>query len=192
MDSLALKFILPVIGIMAVTSEWSQRTGLVTFALEPRRLRVGLAKWLAALVLGAVVIAFAVAFAALMTVLLSTFTGHDADWSFGADKVAWFALVFLIFVSMGVAFGLLIQNTPAAICAFLFIPIAFSILTSLPAIRTVGEWADPNQSLFYLIGDDADRPANLVGKVLVSLGLWLALPMVLGLIRLQRREVKSS
>src|SRR5262252_8302981 len=28
-------FILPILGILLVTSEWSQRTGLVTFTLEP-------------------------------------------------------------------------------------------------------------------------------------------------------------
>ncbi len=36
--------LLPVLGIMLVTSEWSQRTAMTTFALEPRRTRVVLAK----------------------------------------------------------------------------------------------------------------------------------------------------
>ena len=44
--------LLPILGIMAATAEWTQRTGLVTFTLEPRRGRVVLAKALAALVLG--------------------------------------------------------------------------------------------------------------------------------------------
>ena len=30
-------FLLPVLGIMLVTSEWSQRTAMVTFTLEPHR-----------------------------------------------------------------------------------------------------------------------------------------------------------
>lgn len=29
-------FLLPVLGIMVLTTEWSQRTAMVTFALEPR------------------------------------------------------------------------------------------------------------------------------------------------------------
>ena len=37
-------FLLPILAIMLVTSEWSQRTALVTFTLEPRRSRVVLAK----------------------------------------------------------------------------------------------------------------------------------------------------
>src|SRR5215218_2960628 len=36
--------LLPVLGIMVVTSEWGQRTAMVTFALEPRRPLVILAK----------------------------------------------------------------------------------------------------------------------------------------------------
>ena len=36
-------FLLPVMAILAVTAEWSQRTGLVTFTLEPSRMRVAAA-----------------------------------------------------------------------------------------------------------------------------------------------------
>src|SRR5205814_2512849 len=32
--------LLPIVGILLVTSEWSQRTGMVTFALVARRVRV--------------------------------------------------------------------------------------------------------------------------------------------------------
>src|SRR5687767_9942655 len=36
--------LLPVLGILSVTGEWSHRTVLTTFALEPRRVRVLAAK----------------------------------------------------------------------------------------------------------------------------------------------------
>ena len=46
-------FLLPVLGIMLVTSEWSQRTAMVTFALEPSRSRGDpAAKLVAALLVG--------------------------------------------------------------------------------------------------------------------------------------------
>ena len=44
LTTLPLVMLLPILGIMAATAEWSQRTGLVTFTLEPRRGRVILAK----------------------------------------------------------------------------------------------------------------------------------------------------
>jgi ABC-2 type transport system permease protein len=40
--------LLPIVGILLVTSEWSQRTAMITFALVPRRPRVLAAKLLRA------------------------------------------------------------------------------------------------------------------------------------------------
>src|SRR5262245_60938339 len=45
---------LPVIGILLVTSEWTQRTSLITFTLVPRRLRVLAAKIVAGIILALV------------------------------------------------------------------------------------------------------------------------------------------
>ena len=36
--------LLPIIGILLVSSEWSQRTALITFTLVPKRMRVMSAK----------------------------------------------------------------------------------------------------------------------------------------------------
>ncbi|MGC1207005.1 MAG: ABC transporter permease, partial [Ornithinimicrobium sp.] len=55
-----LSILLPIIGIMAATSEWSQRTAMTTFALEPRRGRTILAKVISSLALGVVLFAVAV------------------------------------------------------------------------------------------------------------------------------------
>ena len=57
-------FLLPVLGILLVTSEWGQRTALTTFALEPSRPRVIGAKFVAALLIGLAAIVVAVALAA--------------------------------------------------------------------------------------------------------------------------------
>src|SRR6188768_1448311 len=55
--------LLPIIGILLVTSEWTQRTALITFTLVPKRMRVMSAKLAAGVVLGliAVTVAFVVA-----------------------------------------------------------------------------------------------------------------------------------
>ena len=49
-----MTIILPIIGILAVTSEWSQRSGLTTFTLVPHRGRVLWAKFIAAVGVGVV------------------------------------------------------------------------------------------------------------------------------------------
>ena len=59
---LPVGILLPVLGILLVTSEWSQRTAMTTFTLVPRRSRVLTAKVLAASVLAVLgVVAAAVA-----------------------------------------------------------------------------------------------------------------------------------
>ena len=60
-------FLLPVLGILLVTSEWTQRTALVSFTLMPVRGRVLVAKVLAALIAGLAAIVLAMAVAALAT-----------------------------------------------------------------------------------------------------------------------------
>lgn len=60
-----LGVLLPVLGILAVTTEWSQRTGLVTFTLEPRRSRIAGAKLVAGVIAAAAFFAIATVVAAL-------------------------------------------------------------------------------------------------------------------------------
>jgi ABC-type transport system involved in multi-copper enzyme maturation permease subunit len=81
------KFVLPALAILAVTSEWSQRTGLITFTLVPGRGRVLRAKAAAALGLGLALIAIAFAVAAVGN-LFSGLRHGDGSWAFGAPASA--------------------------------------------------------------------------------------------------------
>ena len=65
----SLGYFLPILIIMLVTSETSQRTGLVTFTLEPRRSRVVVAKFIAGFVLAAAVMVLAALIAVAGTLL---------------------------------------------------------------------------------------------------------------------------
>ena len=47
-----MTIVLPIIAILAITGEWSQRTGLTTFTLVPNRRRVLLAKTISSVVVG--------------------------------------------------------------------------------------------------------------------------------------------
>src|SRR5699024_7347223 len=73
-------FLLPVLAILLVTSEWSQRTGLVTFTLEPRRPRVIVAKLVISLVAAVAAVAFATAGATLGTLLAEVFRDSGGAW----------------------------------------------------------------------------------------------------------------
>jgi ABC-2 type transport system permease protein len=80
--------LLPVVGIMLVTSEWSQRTAMTTFTLEPRRMRIVVAKLLAGVTLTAFVIAFALVVGLVCNVLFGALTRPSTGASAGRDSSA--------------------------------------------------------------------------------------------------------
>ena len=124
-----LGYFMPILIIMLVTSEASQRNGLVTFTLEPRRSRVVVAKFLAG---------FALAVAVM--VLARADRGRSARCSAPsrATRPAWtvdgnllfngFVLANVIGVLIGFAIATLLMNTAAAIVGYfvysLILPIA--------------------------------------------------------------------
>ena len=75
-----MTIILPIIAILSVTSEWSQRSGLTTFTLVPHRGRVVWAKAIAAVGIGVVSIVVAFAIGALGNMVGSAITGNDLVW----------------------------------------------------------------------------------------------------------------
>lgn len=182
-STLPLAILLPVIGIMAATAEWTQRTGLVTFTLEPRRGRVVLAKALGALALGLVVLAVAFAAAAVATL------AGDGAWDLDAAAGGGLTLALLIYVLQGVAFGLLFLNTPVAIVLVLVLPTAWSIVTQVfSSLADVGAWLDLDQVTRPLFaGEMAGQDWAQLGT---AVGLWVLLPLAVGTWRVLTREVK--
>ncbi|CAG7572878.1 ABC-2 family transporter [Barrientosiimonas humi] len=180
---------LPIVGILVVTAEWSQRTGLVTFSLEPRRGRVGFAKLVAAIVLGLATVALGAVLAAGTTFAGQLIRGTDPSWSIGWQTVLGIVVGQIVAVAMGVAFGMLLQNTPAAIVAYLVLPMLWSILgAAVSWLSTAGEWLDTSRTLQPLY--EAQMQGDDWPKLFVSIAVWVVLPLVLGMIRLRRSEVK--
>ncbi|MGI8870374.1 MAG: ABC transporter permease [Mycobacteriales bacterium] len=179
-------FLLPVLGILLVTSEWSQRTAMVTFTLAPKRLNTVLAKIVAAVVLATVALIVAIAVGALMTVI----GGGPHRWDVSAGRFGLFWLGQIIGVLQGVAFGLLILISAAAIVASFFIPIAFTILTSLSdSIRNVQPWIDLGTTSGYLFSDNS-LSAEKWAQLGTSTAIWMVLPLLIGIWRVLRAEVK--
>jgi ABC-type transport system involved in multi-copper enzyme maturation permease subunit len=180
-------FLLPVLGILLVTSEWSQRTALVTFTLMPVRDRVLLAKVLAALIAGIAAIVLAMAIAAVATLA----GGGDKPWAnIGADDIGKFCLLQVSGILQGLAFGLLFLSSAAAIVTFFVLPTAFSIVASLwGALKDAAPWIDLNtaqQPLFNATDLSGQEWWQLTTATLI----WVVLPFVVGLVRVLRAEVK--
>ena len=180
-------FLLPVLGVLLVTSEWGQRAGLTTFTLVPHRGQVILAKVIAAVLYGLAAIALAVLVAAAATVL----SGAPEPWGdYGVDDLGKLALLQTLGVLQGLAFGMLFLNSAAAIVTYFVVPIVFSIVTSLiEQVRDLQPWIDPGTSQAPLFSDAA-LSGEQWAQLLTGALLWIAVPMVLGGIRVLRSEVK--
>ncbi|MGH3297318.1 MAG: hypothetical protein ACRDP7_36540, partial [Trebonia sp.] len=139
------KFILPALAILVVTSEWSQRTGLVTFTLVPNRGRVLRAKGTATLGLGLALIAIAFAVAAVGN-LFSGLRHGDGSWAFGAPGFGEMVLVQVLTLLEGLAFGMLLRVSAAAIAAYYVLPTLWSALFSTPGLKGIAPWFDLNQA----------------------------------------------
>ena len=182
-------YLLPVLGILAITSEWSQRTGLVTFTLEPSRRRIVYAKLTAIVITGVAFVVLVLGLAAIANVIgMAVFDG-DGSWTFGIEGVRDVLLLQLMGLLQGVAFGMILMNSAAAIVTAFVLPTAFSVVANIvPKIQDAAPWIDLGTAqgpLFdhTMAGDDWAQLA------LTSLW-WIVIPLVAGVWRLLRSEVK--
>lgn len=185
--------LLPVLGIMLVTSEWSQRTAMVTFTLEPRRAHVVAAKLIAGLMLTGFVVVFALVVGLVCNLLYGLIQGNGSDWTFGWSGFFGFVITQTLAMLGGFALATLLLNTPGAIVLFFVykwvLPGLFALGTALMAwFSDVAPWIDfqaAQQPLFdmSLQGDD-------YAHLFVSGFIWLALPLAIGIWRILRAEVK--
>ena len=102
--ALGLSRLLPIALMLTMTAEWSQRTALATFTLEPRRSRVLAAKVAASLAISVIggCTAFGIAQAGLAVALADG--RHEAlGWSW--QELAGFALFVILTSAIGSAIG---------------------------------------------------------------------------------------
>jgi ABC-type transport system involved in multi-copper enzyme maturation permease subunit len=180
-------FLLPVLGILLITQEWTQRTGMVTFTLEPNRAKVVAAKVIAALAYGLLAVLLAMGLAALGAAV----SGAPGAWdNIGLDDLGKFTLLQASGLLQGLAFGLLFLNSAAAIVTYFVVPIAFSVVTSIwTALSDVQPWIDLGTSQTPLF-EGGNLTGEQWGQLATGTLIWVVLPFVLGLVRVLRAEVK--
>ncbi|WP_205474387.1 ABC transporter permease [Nocardioides sp. SYSU D00038] len=190
-----LGYFMPIIIIMLVTSEASQRNGLVTFTLEPRRSRVVVAKFLAGATLAATVMVLA-AVMAVVANAIAIATGADADWSVDGNLVFnGFVLANAIGVLVGFAIATLLMSTPGAIVAYfaytIILPVAVGFLSALSdGFDRIAPWIEFNTAQVPLFEGDYVPSGEEWAQIATSGFIWLVIPLVLGVMRLLRTEFK--
>jgi ABC-2 type transport system permease protein len=179
--------LLPVAGILLVTSEWSQRTGMITFALVPVRSRVLGAKLIASLALAVGMLVMAVGVVAAGVLVASP--GVDGTWSDVAPLIAQSAVYLTAGMLTGVAFGAILLASAPAIVALFALPIAWTAVASLSFFADAAPWLDTRLAL-------GPMPQEVLSTTQwahagTALALWMLLPLLIGIWRITRREVAS-
>ncbi len=185
--------VLPMVAILSVTSEWSQRSGLTTFTLVPSRGRVIAAKAAGALVIGVVSMFVALGIGALGNVLGTAISGAPTVWDVRPTEFATIVLANVLGMTVGFMLGVVIRNSPGAIVGYfvysLVLPTVFAMLAAFQDwFRDLQPWVDFNYASTRLFDE------TLTGEMWAQLGLsgliWLVLPLTVGLVLLRRSEVK--
>jgi ABC-type transport system involved in multi-copper enzyme maturation permease subunit len=181
--AVALSILLPVVSILTLTSEWSQRTALATFTQEPRRMRIVTAKITVSLMLGA----SAAVFGGLVTAAglgVAAASGRTLDANLTPVLLVAFLLYVVLNVMTGVALGALVHNSAAAIVASFILPIGFALLGR--ASQLVAEWLDYSTTFNWLLKGEWSGHTS---QILLSVILWVAIPLTAGLLRTVRRDI---
>jgi len=185
--------LLPVLGVMTVTSEWSQRTAMVTFTLEPARARVVGAKLVSILVISVCALVVGSVLGSLANLLYGALSGDDVIWGAAGKYLCYYLLVYVFGMATGFAFGAVTLNSAAGIVAYF----AYSLV--LPGMFAVGAqlmdwfailqpWIDFTTDQNHLL--DATMHGNGWAHLLTSGVIWLVTPLVVGIGRVRRAEVK--
>ncbi len=188
-----MSVILPIIAILSVTSEYSQRTGLATYTLVPKRGRVITAKAAAAFIVGVVGMVVALGVGALGNLLGAAIVGVDPTWNIAVGVLGQLVLANLLGMAIGFMLGVVLRNSPAAIVGYfvfsLVLPGALALLAAFQQwFADLQPWVDVNFAMGRLY--DETLTSEMWAQLGVSGVLWIALPMAIGLFFTMRAEVK--
>lgn len=185
--------VLPVLAILSVTSEWSQRSGLTTFTMVPHRGRVIAAKATVTAIVGVVSMLVALGVGALGTLVGSAVVGIDPVWDVSVAEFAAIVVANLLGMAVGFMLGVLLRSSPAAIVGYFVFSFVLSTLSyTLAAFQDwwadLQPWADFNyaQTALFEGWPTGEQWAQL-GTASVP---WLVLPLAVGLVLVRRSEVK--
>jgi len=185
--------ILPMIAILSVTSEWTQRSGLTTFTLVPHRGRVITAKLYATIAVAVVSMALALGIGAVGNVVGSTIAGVDTVWDITFQNFLLIVLANVLGMLAGFMLGIVIRNSSGAIVGYFVIsallPTIFMVLANAQEwFADLWPWIDFNYAQGALF-EGSPTSAEWAHLGVTAL-IWLVIPMAVGLRMVLRSEVK--
>jgi hypothetical protein len=187
--------ILPLIAILAVTSEWSQRTGLTTFTLVPHRSRIIAAKAISSVIIAIAAMALTFAVGAVGNLLSAAVTGTTLVWDVTITQCLYYVLGMILSLLIGFMLGVLIRASIGAIVAYFvytfLLPTIFGLLaTSQQWFHDLQPWIDIQFAQSGLFVFDKSLTAEQWANIGVTGIVWLVIPLLIGLRLVMRTEVK--
>lgn len=188
-SSQGINTLVPIVGILLVTSEWSQRTAQVTFTLVPQRQRVLWAKLGASIVLAIGAFVAALALSALFTALGGETLDGSSVWSIDGGVLVQSVIFYIISMLIGVGLGAAILLSAPAIVASFVLPIGLSaVLHLISGLEGVADWTDQSEALSPLTNHTLS--GHEWAQMLVCSLLWFGIPITIGLYRFLKNEVR--
>jgi hypothetical protein len=189
-----MSVILPVLAILAVTSEWSQRTGLTTFTLVPSRARVIGAKAVATLLVGVGSVALALAAGAVGNVAGSAVAGVDTVWDVSLVEASQLVLGNLVSMAVGFSLGVVLRASAGAIVGYFVVSLVLPGVLGLLAVVQdwfvdLQPWVDWNLTQVTLF-EGTTNTGEEWAMLASTTAIWVVAPLVVGLLSLRRSEVK--
>lgn len=187
--------ILPLIAILAVTSEWSQRTGLTTFTLIPHRSRIITAKAISSILIAVAAMVLTFAVGALGNLLSAAVTGTTPVWDVTLTQCLYYILGMILSLLIGFMLGVLIRSSTGAIVAYFVLtfvlPTIFGLLAqSQPWFHDLQPWIDIQFAQSGLFVFDQALTTEQWANIAVTGVTWLLAPLAIGLAFVMRAEVK--
>ena len=185
--------ILPMVALLSITSEWSQRSGLTTFTYVASRRRVIWAKTLSAVVVAVASMVFAFIIGAVGNVVGSTIAGTPTVWDLSVGHAATIVLGNLVSLLMGTMIGMLLRSSAGGLVTYfvvtLLVPNLSTLLSDSQAwFKDLQPWVDLTYAQSFLF--EGMHTGAQWAHVAAAVGLWIVLPGSFGLRRVMRSEVK--
>ena len=191
--SVPMGLILPIIAILSVTAEWSQRSGLTTFTLVPHRSRIITGKLIASLVVAAVATPGAFAIGAVGNVAGTAVAGVDPVWDVPAADLLTIGLANVLGMLVGFMLGVVVRSSAGALVAyflyqFLLPTLALVLAAKQAWFQDLQPWVDFDFATGALL--EGSVSAQQWVQLVVTGLIWLVVPLAVGLRLVVRAEVK--
>lgn len=190
---LPMSIILPIIAILAITGEWSQRSGLTTFTLVPHRSRIILAKVIASVTVGVAAMVCALAFGVVGNLVGPAIAGTDRVWDVSVGHFLTIVLASLLCLLTGTMLGVLFRSSTVALVTYFVYAFVMPSLLGLWASRQEG-FADLQPWVDLVWAEAVLFEGIPTGEQWAQVGatatLWILLPALIGLRLTMRSEVR--